>query len=367
MLLSSHQLPEVQELCDRVAIVRLAGASSTRARSPTCAARAAPATGCARPTTRARSSSRARQPGIEHAARRRARPRLPGRGARRRRALARARRAPGSAILALTPELATLEDLFFRLTEGDGTATPGRRRRRPAATRRGRRCVAGAMSSVAALRRRGRAARARTHRPSTLTVYRWELRKLVSQKRTYLGLGLLVAAAADLRGRREPAPAPRPRRRQHLRRADHAVGARDAGADAAVPVRLHAAAGRRAGRRRHRRQRGRQRHAEDDPHALGRPRAGVRRQGARRDDLRARSRCSCRPPWRPSPASPRGAFTRVTTLLGHGRLRARSAAARVRRQRRLPDPAVRGREHRRAALDRHAQQRRRGRRARSGS
>ena len=34
--------------------------------------------------------------------------------------------------------------------------------------------------------------RGRTHarRPSTLTAYRWELRKLVSQKRTYLGLGL---------------------------------------------------------------------------------------------------------------------------------------------------------------------------------
>ena len=29
-------------------------------------------------------------------------------------------------------------------------------------------------------------------RPSTLTVWRWELRKLVSQKRTYLGLGLAV-------------------------------------------------------------------------------------------------------------------------------------------------------------------------------
>jgi ABC-2 type transport system permease protein len=29
-------------------------------------------------------------------------------------------------------------------------------------------------------------------RPSTLTVYRWELRKLISQKRTYLGLGLIV-------------------------------------------------------------------------------------------------------------------------------------------------------------------------------
>ncbi len=35
-------------------------------------------------------------------------------------------------------------------------------------------------------------ARGRTHRPSTLAVYRWELRKLISQKRTYLGLGLIV-------------------------------------------------------------------------------------------------------------------------------------------------------------------------------
>jgi ABC-2 type transport system permease protein len=31
-----------------------------------------------------------------------------------------------------------------------------------------------------------------TRRPSTLTVYRWELRKLIAQKRTYLGLGLGV-------------------------------------------------------------------------------------------------------------------------------------------------------------------------------
>ncbi len=35
-------------------------------------------------------------------------------------------------------------------------------------------------------------ARARARRPSTLTVYRWEARKLISQKRTYLGLGLIV-------------------------------------------------------------------------------------------------------------------------------------------------------------------------------
>ena len=32
----------------------------------------------------------------------------------------------------------------------------------------------------------------RGRRPSTLTVYRWELRKLISQKRTYLGLVLIV-------------------------------------------------------------------------------------------------------------------------------------------------------------------------------
>jgi ABC-2 type transport system permease protein len=47
------------------------------------------------------------------------------------------------------------------------------------------------MSSAASVSARAPA----THtyrRPSTLTVYRWELRKLVSQKRTYLGLGLIV-------------------------------------------------------------------------------------------------------------------------------------------------------------------------------
>jgi ABC-2 type transport system permease protein len=33
---------------------------------------------------------------------------------------------------------------------------------------------------------------ARVRRPSTATAWRWELRKLVSQKRTYLGLGLAV-------------------------------------------------------------------------------------------------------------------------------------------------------------------------------
>jgi ABC-2 type transport system permease protein len=48
------------------------------------------------------------------------------------------------------------------------------------------------MSSVASSPAATVARGARTRRPSTLTVYRWELRKLVSQKRTYLGLALVV-------------------------------------------------------------------------------------------------------------------------------------------------------------------------------
>jgi ABC-2 type transport system permease protein len=46
-----------------------------------------------------------------------------------------------------------------------------------------------AVSSPAATT--GAPARTHTRRPSTLVVYRWELRKLVSQIRTYVGLGLL--------------------------------------------------------------------------------------------------------------------------------------------------------------------------------
>jgi ABC-2 type transport system permease protein len=38
----------------------------------------------------------------------------------------------------------------------------------------------------------GAAARIGSRRPSTLVIYRWELRKLISQKRTYLGLALVV-------------------------------------------------------------------------------------------------------------------------------------------------------------------------------
>jgi ABC-2 type transport system permease protein len=48
------------------------------------------------------------------------------------------------------------------------------------------------MSSVAVTPTAASEPFARRRRPSTLAVYRWELRKLLSQVRTYLGLGLMI-------------------------------------------------------------------------------------------------------------------------------------------------------------------------------
>src|SRR3984893_2653899 len=48
------------------------------------------------------------------------------------------------------------------------------------------------MSSIAASPASSAPDGVRLRRPATLTVYRWELRKLVSQKRTYLGLALAI-------------------------------------------------------------------------------------------------------------------------------------------------------------------------------
>jgi ABC-2 type transport system ATP-binding protein len=121
ILLSSHQLPEVQELCDRVAIVesgrvvyegaladlRRQGGAGYRLRSTDDA--------------RALELMRA-QPGIERAAGDehglsfQAEERDVG-------ALSLTLARDGIGILALTPELATLEDLFFRLTEGGDATT----------------------------------------------------------------------------------------------------------------------------------------------------------------------------------------------------------------------------------------------------
>jgi ABC-2 type transport system ATP-binding protein len=115
VLLSSHQLPEVQELCDRVAIVDSGrvvyeGALSDLRRQ-----------GGAGYRLRTSDDARARElamrtPGIEHVAgddhglRFEADEQHAGE-------LSLELGRAGVAILALTPELATLEDLFFRLTE----------------------------------------------------------------------------------------------------------------------------------------------------------------------------------------------------------------------------------------------------------
>jgi ABC-2 type transport system ATP-binding protein len=118
VLLSSHQLPEVQDLCDRVAIVdsgrvvyegaladlRRQGGAGYRLRT----------TDDEQALTIARA-----QPGIEHA--------HPGDHGIALQAdephvgeLSLALGRAGIGILALAPELATLEDLFFRLTGDDG-------------------------------------------------------------------------------------------------------------------------------------------------------------------------------------------------------------------------------------------------------
>ena len=120
VLLSSHQLPEVQELCDRVAIVQSGrvvyeGALSDLRRQ-----------GGAGYRLRTTDDQRAldllqAQSGIddvalgEHGLIFQARERDVG-------DLSLALGGAGIGILSLTPELATLEDLFFRLTEGQEAA-----------------------------------------------------------------------------------------------------------------------------------------------------------------------------------------------------------------------------------------------------
>jgi ABC-2 type transport system ATP-binding protein len=118
VLLSSHQLPEVQDLCDRVAIVdsgrvvyegalsdlRRQGGAGYRLRT-TDDARALDVVGAQAGVEHAMSGAH----GVQFQAQEHDVGELSL-------ALARA----GVGILALTPELATLEDLFFRLTEGNG-------------------------------------------------------------------------------------------------------------------------------------------------------------------------------------------------------------------------------------------------------
>jgi ABC-2 type transport system ATP-binding protein len=122
VLLSSHQLPEVQELCDRVAIVdkgrvvyegaladlRRQGGAGYRLRS----------TDDSRALRIAREQAGIESPVLgEHGLAFQAEESHVG-------ALSLALGGSGVGILSLTPELATLEDLFFRLTE-DGQGRNG--------------------------------------------------------------------------------------------------------------------------------------------------------------------------------------------------------------------------------------------------
>ena len=139
VLLSSHQLPEVQELCDRVAIVdrgRVVYEGALVGPAPP-GRHALPlrTTDDERALALLRSS-----PGVGHAASAAAGLEFQAQehdvGE-----LSLALGRAGIAILALTPQLATLEDLFFRLTEGaseDGRRGRGRQRQRRARRRGGR-------------------------------------------------------------------------------------------------------------------------------------------------------------------------------------------------------------------------------------
>jgi ABC-2 type transport system ATP-binding protein len=131
VLLSSHLLPEVEELCDRVAIIRSGAMVYEGALSEL---KRAAASGYRLRTTddeRAERVCRA-QAGIADVSRGAGELRFSAEEA----AVARLSVAlieSGAAILALAPETASLEDLFFRLTEGDGAASaaaPGARAER---------------------------------------------------------------------------------------------------------------------------------------------------------------------------------------------------------------------------------------------
>ena len=171
VLLSSHLLTEVEDVCNRVAIVRQ---GRIVYEGEIAALKRGAGTRYWLQTTddeRALAVCRA-QPGIGDV-RDRARAHLLHR--RRGRGAARCRRrwwSPGRSSTRMAPQTVTLEDLFFSFTEGDGA---------PARPRRSRRSPEPAPAGGE-----------RALMPGVGTVYRWELFKLRHQKRTYLGLGAAI-------------------------------------------------------------------------------------------------------------------------------------------------------------------------------
>ena len=278
VLLSSHLMGEVEDLCDRVAIVTRGrvvyeGAldeliASTAGRYDLRTTDDGPAAVIAR---RAHgifdvtASSR----GIDVRGRRARRRRADARAGAGRHRAARARAADGDAGGAVLPD-----------DRGSRRMSAARRPTWPVARERRR------GPHVAAPRRRHR--------------LRVGAAQAAAQKRTYIGLRLRAAGPADLHrlaaGRRRRAGG------DPVRRLRARVRPRDPARRPVLRRVLVLPAGHGAGRGRHRRHRGRQRDAEDDPHPLGRPLADLRR-----------ARCSPRSPTR----SPRWSlFVGVGLVLG---------------------------------------------------
>ena len=165
VLLSSHLMGEVEDLCDRVAIVTRGRVVYEGALDELIAVDRPAATTCARPTTGPAAVIARRAHGIYDVT-------TSSRGLsfaadeRAVAALTLELAQAGIGLRALVPRTATLEELFFRMTEGvAGAPTP---------------MLVIDMSAVAVRVPRG---------PASRTVYAWELRKLAAQKRTYIGLG----------------------------------------------------------------------------------------------------------------------------------------------------------------------------------
>jgi ABC-2 type transport system ATP-binding protein len=131
VLLSSHQLPEVEDLCDRVAIIRSGrvvyeGALSELKRQAGGGYRLRTSDNPAAERLAREQPQLAQVSLSDHGLRFQAEERHVG-------AFSLALAGAGIEILALTPEMATLEDLFFRLTEGEGNEQDTTGLSRPAA------------------------------------------------------------------------------------------------------------------------------------------------------------------------------------------------------------------------------------------
>ena len=155
-------------------------------------------------------------------------------------------------------------------------------RGRGASTNGRTRCSRGSGMSAATL-----PPRAHRRRPGVGTVYRGSCASCARRSAP-------TSASAwrrSCRSSSSPRCCSRAARRRHAS-AVRALRARDRPRDPArrpdLRLDLAVPADHRARRGRHRRHRGQPRHAEDDPHPLGRPLAGVRRQGARGAHLRVR-------------------------------------------------------------------------------